>query len=407
MHDPTPNSPDWHRRQHDRRAFLRGVAQTTGVMLAAPALLNWLSAQAAEAIGDPIIKNDLLVRSRRPIDLETRLSDLTTWITPNDRFFVRSHFDAARVDPAEWRLRIDGMVAQPLTLSLDQIKAFEKHTVTAILQCAGNGRALFRPNIAGAPWETGAVGNARWTGARLVDVLKAAGIKPEARHVWVHGADSPYSPTTPAFIRNLPCLKALHPDTLLAYEMNGEPLHYLHGAPLRVVAPGWLGNNWVKWVTNMTVSDRESDAFFYKTAYRYPNRPVKPGEAIAPADMLPMEAMRIKSLITFPIAADPLPLKPVDVTGVAWTGADARITQVEVSTDRGKTWKLAELVGPDEPYAWRQWRYRWTPAAAGTHTLTARATDTKGETQPVEPAWNPSGYHWNGYHLVDVQVQGT
>ncbi|MFN3432336.1 MAG: molybdopterin-dependent oxidoreductase [Candidatus Sericytochromatia bacterium] len=223
----------------------------------------------------------------------------------------------------------------------------------------------------------------------------------------LQGADRPLVETTPRFKRTLPLDKALHPDTILAYEMNGEPLPHLHGYPLRVVAPGWVGDDWVKWLSELTVADSEPDTFWYQTAYRYPKRPLKHGEKVDPAtDMAPMEEMVVKSLIAKPGAGERVGLGPVEVLGVAWTGGDARINRVDVSVDGGRTWTPAELLGEDLPYAWRQWRLGWRPSGPGDHTLLARATDTRGATQPLgEAPWNPSGYHWNAADAVTVTVK--
>lgn len=363
-----------------------------------------LAGQATEGPPDRRI-----VRVARPFDAETRIEDLRPWLTPNDRFFVRSHFGPPppeRIDRQAWRLRVGGLVARPLVLSLEDLSAFEAVSVTAVLQCSGNGRAFHRPRVPGVQWERGAVGNARWTGIRLRDLLARAGVKDEAKHLHMLGADRPVLSATPLFMRSIPLAKALHPDTLLATGMNGAPLPLLHGAPLRLITPGWMGESCIKWLTDLTLAAEEAKGYYMETAYRYPVRPVRPGEPVAPGELRPVEAMPVKSLILFPLEGAALPRGPVTVEGVAWTG-EGRIVSVDVSTDDGRTWAPAPLAGEDRPYAWRQWRFAWQAGESGRQTLLCRATDDRGQTQPAATAWNPGGFLWNGLDRVTVRVVET
>lgn len=385
-----------------RRRFLLDLVKSGTLLMLAPPLLDaWRRPASAQALD----AHEYLVRMSRPLDLETPLGALDTYLTPADRLFVRSHFGAPELDAATWRLQLEGLVDKPLTLTLDDLKRFKPHTVTAVLQCSGNGRGLYKPKVPGVQWAYGAVGNVRWTGARLSDVLGAAGVHAAGKHVWLQGADRAVLPTAPRFLRSVPMAKALHPDTLLAYEMNGEPLGVLHGFPVRAVVPGWVGDDWMKWLTYLKVSDQEPPGYFFQVAYRYPNHPVAPGTAVDPKQMSPLTALVVKSLIAHPQEGDELTTAEQVVRGVAWTGNDARIKQVEVSLDGGKSWSSAELYGPDEPYAWRQWRLRWKPKASGTYSILARATDSAGHTQPAISPWNPSGFLWNGYHGATVRVR--
>lgn len=395
----------------DRRTFMRGLL-AGGALAAAPGLDGLRAACEAIAGGPAMaatpgpVKADLIVRSSRPIDLETPVAWFEHEITPNEAFFVRSHHDEPRVDTATWRLRVEGLVDHEIALTLADLKALPRHEVTAVLQCSGNGRAFYRPRVPGVPWEKGAAGNARWAGARLADVLARAGVKPGAAHVVAQGADQPVLPATPRFGRSLPLGKALHPDTLVAYEMNGAPLPHLHGHPARLVVPGWVGDDWVKWLATLRVQEREFEGFFVQTAYRYPKAPVAPGTKVAPADMAPMTEMAVKSLIAAPGAGARLGAAPTWIKGVAWTGGDARVTKVEVSTDGGGSWRPATLLGEDRPYAWRRWQFDWLPPAeGGKATIMARATDDRGQRQPIgEAPWNPSGYQWNAADAVEVEV---
>jgi DMSO/TMAO reductase YedYZ molybdopterin-dependent catalytic subunit len=253
-------------------------------------------------------------------------------------------------------------------------------------------------------WERGAVGNAKWTGVRLRDVLTRAGAQPSARHLQMLGADRPVSTMTPLFLRSIPIEKAMHPDTLLATHMNGEPLPLLHGAPLRLITPGWMGEACVKWLTDLTLQEEEAKGFYMETAYRYPDPPVEPGTALNPRDMKPVEAMIVKSLIVSPVSGAALKLGPVTVEGVAWTG-ESKVIKVEVSIDHGQTWANARLVGEDAPYGWRQWQFIWNPRQPGILTILARATDDHGLTQPMASPWNPGGFLWNGVDRVQVEVK--
>jgi DMSO/TMAO reductase YedYZ molybdopterin-dependent catalytic subunit len=348
----------------------------------------------------------LITKVSRPYDAETPVEAFASWITPNDRFFVRSHFGpppADRINPASWRLSVKGLADRPLSLSLSDLARFEEVSVTAVVQCSGNGRAYYRPRAGGVQWRTGAVGNARWTGVRLRDVLAKAGVQAKAKHLHLLGADRPVLPSTPLFHRSIPLEKALHPDTILAFKMNGEPLPLLHGAPVRLIAPGWMADACVKWLADLTLNESEAPGYYMQTAYRYPARPVQPGETIDPKDLRPVEAMIVKSLITNPLDGAVVNGGAV-IQGIAWTG-EGRIVSVEVSADEGNTWSRARLIGDEVPYAWRMWEYEWRPARSGSQVLLCRATDDRGQTQPERSPWNPSGFLWNGWDRVTVEVK--
>ncbi|MGH9661384.1 MAG: sulfite oxidase, partial [Bryobacteraceae bacterium] len=324
---------------------------------------------------------------------------------PNDRFFVRSHVYTPRVDATAWRLRIEGEVAKPVALGLDELKKLPRVEVVSVLECAGNGRSFYQPAIIGMPWRWGGVGNARWTGIRLSSVLAMAGLKPGVKHLLFNGADAPIG-TMPDFERTLPVAKGLAAETLLAYEMNGEPLPASHGFPLRLIVPGWAGDSWIKWVTTITALDKEFEGFWMKTAYRYPARPVAPGAAVDPADMLPVEALRVKSVIASPLDGARVGAGPVRIRGAAWSG-ESPVVRVDVSTDSGRAWRPAALGRDRARYAWRLWELEWTPPHSGSHVLMARATDAAGQTQPLAPDWNPSGYLWNVAPQIRVETGGA
>jgi sulfite oxidase len=381
-----------------RRDFLIGAGQLTAGLTLAPALLE--SAFAQTTVKG---KEKLIVRSIRPEDLETPVSLLNTWITPNDLFYVRHHMYAAKVDVNEWKLTVGGEVQNPITLTLDELKRTPKHAVTVTLECAGNGRAFFDPPVAGIQWEKGAVGTARFAGARLADILKRAGVKPTGQYVAMNGADKPVG-KMPDFVRNVPIKKALDADTILAYEMNGEALPILHGFPLRAVVCGWEGAYSVKWLTDIQVLENEYDGFFVKTAYRFPNRPVAPGEAVAPQDMIPLTGLVVKSFINSPLDGATLAPGKIRLSGYAWAG-ESNILKVDVSMDNGSAWFPAKLGKERERYAWQSFEYEFDISRPGSYLLMSRATDDKGNVQPVAPQWNPSGYLWNVIDKVRVNVK--
>ncbi len=384
-----------------RRQLLVGAAKTG----AAITLSQFLPNEFAEAFAQNTIKGKekLIVRSLRPEDLETPVGLLNTWITPNDLFYVRHHTYAAKVNASEWKLTVDGEVTTPLSLTLDELKKMPKVSVTVTLECAGNGRAFFDPPMPGIQWEKGAVGTAKFSGVRLADVLKKAGIKPTGKYVAMNGADKPVG-TQPDFIRNLPLAKALHPDTILAYEMNGEALPQLHGFPLRAVAPGWEGAYAVKWLAHVQVIEKEHEGFFVKTAYRFPNKQVAPGAAVPAENMEPLTGLVVKSFINAPAEGASFKAGKVKMSGFAWAG-ESLITKVEVSKDNGATWVLARLGKERQRYAWQSFEYDFTISKPGSYLLMARATDGKGNVQPVSPNWNPSGYLWNVIDKVRINVE--
>ena len=351
-----------------------------------------------------VSKDRLIVRSPRPEDLETPVHLLTSWITPNDLFYVRSHFYTPSVDAAAWRLRVEGEVEKPLELSLDDIRRMRSSSQVVTLECAGNGRAFFDPPVAGVQWERGAVGTAGWTGVRLADLLATLGVKPTARYLWFDGADRGVG-RAPDFVRSLPIEKALDRDTLLAYEMNGEPLPIPHGFPLRAVVPGWEGAYSVKWLTHIQVSGEDHDGPFVQSGYRYPRRPVVPGSTVPASEMLPLRALPVKSLITAPATNTVVSRgATIRVSGFAWAG-EAEVVRVEVSTDNGRTWERAQLGRDQSRHAWRRFDYVWRPPDSGSYVVLSRATDNRGVTQPVVPEWNPAGYVWNAIDSVRVNVQ--
>ena len=385
-----------------RRAVMAAAARA-GVAGLVTGVHDPLSLLAQVTLPGPAGKEKLLVKSMRPPDYESPVALLDAFITPIEHFYVHSHLPVPPVaDRATWRLHVEGEVGAPVALGLDDLRAMPSAIVTTTLECAGNGRAFYDPPVAGIQWGRGAVGTARWKGARLKDVLTRAGITPAGRFVLVSGADRPLG-KMPEFIRQIPIAKAMHPDTLVAYEMNGAPIPQLHGAPLRVIVPGWEGAYSVKWLNRLRVVDREFDGFWVATAYRYPTRRVAPGSLVAPADLAPLTGLVVKSLITQPLEGTVVALGTVNVAGFAWAGEHA-IARVDVSVDHGASWQPARLVGERAPYTWRRFEFAFATRAPESYLILSRATDVNGRTQPIEPPWNPAGYLWNAPDRVRVEV---
>ncbi len=366
------------------------------LLLATAALLGTRSALADEP------PHQLLQNLGSPQDLATPLAWFDRLLTPADVFFVRSHFGPPSLDPGR-KLAVEGLVATPLSLTADELRAkFAPVTVTAVLQCAGNGRAFHSPRVPGVQWGHGAMGQATFTGVRLRDVLSAAGPASDAAFVRIAGADVPPKPTVPAFVRSIPIARAMDPSTLVAWAMNGEPLTLAHGAPLRLVVPGWAGNHWVKWLSHVGLQKEEAEGFYMQTAYKYPIHPVAPGASVKPEEMRSLTTFPVKSVIARPAEGGKSPSGTQEIAGCAFSG-DAPLAKVEVSIDGGKTWRVASLEGDAGAGRWQIWKLRFD-ARPGHVTAVVRATDRAGNTQPEKAAWNPSGYFYNAWHTVTWEV---
>jgi DMSO/TMAO reductase YedYZ molybdopterin-dependent catalytic subunit len=385
-----------------RRDFLKILSMgMAGASFAQP-IVNWAADSASQSVAG---KEGMILRSFRFLDVEAPPEFLTNWITPVPHFFVRNHmFEPTTLDAAEWRLSIGGEVEKPLTLSLADLGKFESHSVINTLECAGNGRAFHNPHVPGIQWQKGAVGNARFSGPRLKDLLQRAGVKSTGKHVMFRGLDE-VPGKVPPFIRSIPIEKATDPDTLVATEMNAMPLDKHHGFPARALVPGWIGAASCKWLTEIKVLDKEFEGNFMNPGYRFPNRPVQPGGAVNPDDTHPVTGLNVKSIITTPSDGASLRGRLVRLQGVAWAG-EANIVKVEVSTDSGATWAPAQLGEKQSRYAWRMWGYSWRVPKAGDYTVMSRATDSQGRVQPETAAWNPSGYLYNAIDKVKINVQG-
>jgi sulfite oxidase len=386
---------------NSRRVFLKQMSGAALVAGAAPSLLTWAlpQGQSVEFPGE----DGMVLRSFRFVDLETPVEYFNTWLTPVPHFFVRNHmYEPVRLDAPDWRLSVGGEVEKPITLSLAELSKLETHSVVNTLECAGNGRSLHRPQVPGIQWGKGAVSTARFSGPRLRDVLERAGVKPTGKHVMFRGLDE-VPGKVPPFIRSIPIEKALNSDTLIATHMNGSPLTKHHGYPARALVPGWIGAASCKWLTEIKLLDAEFVGNFMNPAYRFPNQPGKPGDAVKPEDTHPLTALSVKSVIAGPSDGASLKVGKVAVHGAAWAG-EADITKVEISTDGGTTWNPAKLGHEQAHYAWRLWSYNWKATKSGDYIILARATDSQGRTQPSTPVWNPSGYLYNAVDQVKIRV---
>ena len=362
----------------------------------------------ASAVWDTLPgKLPLVKRTWRPPNYETPVRVFAEAFTPNEAFFVRYHLAGIpRIDPAQWRLAVGGdAAASPFELDLAGLRSgFETVEVAALCLCSGNRRGLAEPHVPGVQWGHGAMGNARWRGVRLRDVLARAGLRADALEVAFDGADQGAG-TTPDFVKSLPAWKALDENTLLAFEMNGEPLPHWHGSPVRLVVPGWTATYWIKHLVRIEARTAPLQGFWMSPAYRLPRGRFPGLDPFVSQDTettTPITAMVVNSLITnirdqslFRAAT------PLFVRGVAWDGGPG-VAGVEVSIDGGRSFAAARL-GPDlGRFAWRQWSFAFTPAA-GEYSLVARATSRSGATQPSEWIPNPAGYHHNALQPVAIR----
>ncbi|HEV7642017.1 MAG TPA: sulfite oxidase [Gaiellaceae bacterium] len=351
---------------------------------------------------------DTIVHERDPFNAEPPRGALgREAITPFDHFYVRGHGAVPEL-PTDARVRVEGLVEEPLELSLDELRGgrFAPVEVTATLQCAGNRRVelvAVREIPGEAIWGSGATGTAVWRGVRLADVIAAAGPRPQARHVAFVGAERAEEAEPPQrFGGSVPLEKALRPEVLLAWEMNGEPLPPVHGGPLRVVVPGYFGARSVKWLEQIELRAEPYDGYFQETAYRI----LRPDEEPAPG--LGIELGEILLNTDILSAGDDAPLRagsPFELRGYALAGGGRSVARVDVSCDGGETWQAAQLLDDLGPWAWRLWSHR-VELPQGDHEIRARAWDSSGATQPESPVtvWNPKGYMNTSWGRMRITV---
>jgi DMSO/TMAO reductase YedYZ molybdopterin-dependent catalytic subunit len=355
-------------------------------------------------------KDGLVVLNDRPVNAETPAHLLDDAVTPTARHFIRNNgLPPKSVDVDAWTLALDGEVERPFEMTIAELKdRFEVVTLHLQLECGGNGRAFFEPNARGNQWTVGAIGCSEWTGVRLADLLQAAGLKESAVYTAHYGADEHLSGdrSKRPISRGVPISKALSPYNLVAFAQNGGRMHAMNGYPLRLVIPGWPGSCSQKWLQRIQIRDQIHDgAKMTGTSYRVPRHPVAPGQDVPEDDLVIIESMPVKSLITFPqsgieiSAADPV----TRVRGHAWAG-DNKVASLDLSIDFGATWQRAELTEPVNDYAWQHFSADVRFPMAGYYEVWARATDDVGRAQPFAVAWNPKGYLNNSMHRIAVRV---
>ena len=396
-----------------RRSLLGGLAGAGALALAGDAR-RALAQDKPEAAPPGTIPNEAVKKekaaamqyhSERPLTGSVPAHEHDFDVTPSDRMFVRNNLLTPDVNAAQHPLVVKGLVDKELAFTLDELRsAFPVVTLQGMLECAGSGRTNYQPRPSGTPWSpTGGMGCPKWTGVRLADVLRAAGVKSDAAHVAGQGVDPGMIATAPAVIRSIPLAKALDEDTLIAWDMNGAPLPKVHGFPLRLVVPGWVGSASTKWLSTLSVLDAPFKGTYMTASYVQPKWPVEPGQKMPP-DTVSTEAWPVKSMITSPAPnARFKGAERIVVRGRAWVG-EGSIDRVEVSSDEGRSWQQATLGPAGDRFAWRTFTFEFQPQRFGYQTFVARAWDDRGNAQPMESAWNPLGYFWNGVHRVGVTV---
>jgi len=369
-------------------------------------------AQSTEAFQIPG-KEGLSVMNDRPLVAETPAHLLDDAITPAKHLFIRNNGLAPApevLDADKWTLEIAGESCEkPTTFTLKELKEkFTHHTLQMVLECAGNGRGEFNPPTHGTQWTTGAVGCPKWTGVRLADVLRHCGVRQDAVYIGYYGTDLHLSGDAKktTISRGVPIKKALEDESLIAFAMNGEDLPLQNGHPLRLVFGGWPASTCGKWLKKIVVRDREHDGEkMTGDSYRMPRYPVAPGSTVPDEDMVIIESMPVKSLITFPRSGITHPVNDrLQVRGHAWAG-ELEVAKMHVSIDFGATWIQAQLDAPVNRHAWQHWRVEVTLPKKGYYEIWARATDSAGKSQPmVLPGWNPKGYLNNTCHRLAIQA---
>ena len=399
----------------DRRGFLRGAGLASmGALIgtAIPFHRNMPAGFIPEALAaNPMKiqgKDGLTILNDRPVNAETPAHLLNDDVTPTARHFIRNNGNMPdSMDAGSWKLQVDGLVNNPMTLSISDLKEkFEVVTECLVIECGGNGRAAFKPPARGNQWTLGAVACSEWTGVRLADVLKAAGVKKNVIYTAHEGADTHLSGKEGklSLSRGVPIDKAMNPHNLIAFGMNGKEIHPMNGAPLRLVVPGWPGSCSQKWLKRIWLRDVVHDGpKMTGTAYRVPGHPVSAGEKVPKEDFEIIQAMPVKSLITTPQTGLTISERSMSVGGHAWAGDNA-VAQVDVSIDFGATWSKADLKAPHNPFAWQRWSADIKFPKSGYYEVWARATDDQGRGQPFAIAWNPKGYLNNSMHRISVRV---
>ena len=415
----------------DRRGFLGGAgaaamgaalggaipfaANMPGGMIPAAMAQGQAPAPAApkgpQYLKFPGKSDKLVVLGERPLVAETPESLLDDDTTPTDKFFVRNNgtIPEEAKDPDAWKIIIDGEVNKPVALTVGELKSkFKPVSRRMVLECGGNGRSFFTPQARGNQWTNGGAGCAEWTGVRLADLLKSAGVKPSAVFTGHYGSDRSLADNSKdAISRGVPIKKAMDENNLVVFAMNGQPLSNIHGGPVRLIIPGWPGSVSSKWFTRLWVRDKYHDGpGMGATSYRVAIKPMVPGDKPADGNFRDLESMPVRSIITSPANGAKLAkdTREVKLRGAAWAG-DNTVKSVAISTDFGATWQPAKVGRPRNKYDWQRWTATVKLPADGYYEIWARATDSRGVMQPhVAGAWNPQGYGGNPMHRIAVLV---
>jgi DMSO/TMAO reductase YedYZ molybdopterin-dependent catalytic subunit len=373
--------------------FSESLAAGVGTSPGVPEGVNSIASMASLPGKKPLIQ-----LSDRPPNYESPIEYFRTPITPNDQFFVRYHLsDIPEIKAENYKISVGGDGANGQSeLTLDDLKKMPAIEVVAVNQCSGNRRGLSKPHVAGVEWGYGAMGCARWKGAKLKDVLDKVGLKKEAIEIAFNGADGPAFDKTPDFIKSIPVWKAIDESTIIAYEMNGQPLPHFNGFPARIIVPGWTGTYWMKHVVSITALTKPQGGFWMNPAYRiplgkFPLRDRFTSQEYAPNT--PITEIVVNSLITSHRDGAKVQAGKIAVSGMAWDGGYG-IRMVEVSTDGGKTWGSAALGQDLGVYAFRPWSFDLT-AKRGKNTMMVNAINKIGQAQTSELIFNPAGYHNN------------
>lgn len=355
-------------------------------------------------------KAPLLALTHRPPNYETPLSYFAAPITPNEAFFVRYHHPVIpeNVDAGTWRLSVGGDgAAKSFELSLAELRAMPAVDVAAVLQCAGNRRALVSPHVAGVQWGHGAMGAARWTGVRLKDILRRAGLTKETIEIVFHGADRPSLDRTPKFTKSIPVAKALEDEVILAYAMNGRPLPLFNGFPLRLVVPGWTGTYWMKHLTAIAAVTKPLDNYWMTRAYRLPRGKFTYARDFPSQEdetSVPITEIAVNSLVTSPVNGQKFRRgESIAVRGLAWDAGHG-VDAVEISTDGGASFSHATLGEDHGRFAFREFFFEFAPSVAGAATIVVDARNKVGQTQTTKLIPNPGGYHHNLMSRIVVEV---
>lgn len=399
-----------------RRNVLMGVGLAT-IGAALPLGAGALAQGAPAAKGPKLLemegKAKLAVLGDKPLVAETQAELMDDDVTPTDKLFVRNNGQVPELtsDPKAWKIKVDGEVNTPLEITLgDLMSRFPNVTYQLMLECGGNGRSFFTPEARGNQWTNGGAGCPQWTGVRLADVLKAAGLKSSAIYTGHYGTDPTLAGETnkPTISRGMPIAKAMEEHTLIAFKINGKDLPLIHGAPVRLVVPGWAGSLSTKWLSRIWVRDKEHDGpGMGGFSYRTPKKPIVPGSKGDDKDMAILESMPVRSVITFPADGTKLAAgtRKLDLRGHAWAG-DWDIKTVDISIDYGVTWKSTKVNPPANKFAWQRFAGSVDLPSAGYYEVWAKATDSKGVTQPFTAAnWNPQGYGANPLNRIRVLVE--